>query len=406
MMQRTEARTAKNIQVPPDFIMQAERMLKSQDPKLQFSPEMLKAFSEEFYADLIFGQSEALNSAPLCIPISEPQKLAFDTPADETYFGGRAGCGKTFLLIMLGSMAHKRSIIYRKEYTQLDDIIDKSNEILGQTGASFNGKTNAWRNIPGGRYIKFGACQYDKDINKFRGREYDLVAFDEIATFTEKQYLSLCAWARTMRPGQRVRVVGAGNPPLEPEYYWVKQRWAAWVDEKHVNPALPGELRWFTRIDDKDVEVAGPEPIEHKNRKGEIEILTPKSRTFIPGVMLEQLKADYTATLQQTKEPLRSQLLYGDFTLVEDDQALQVIPTAHVRAAVARWEAESSRPDDENLRALSVDVARGGDDQTVICKRYGYWFAELEKHSGKDTRVGSEVAALVENNLESDEKTH
>ena len=56
--------------------------------------------------------------------------------------------------------------------------------------------------------------------------------------------------------------------------------------------------------------------------------------------MLEELKADYTAQLQQVREPLRSQLLFGDFSLVEDDQALQVIPTAHVRAAVARWEAE------------------------------------------------------------------
>ena len=54
-------------------------------------------------------------------------------------------------------------------------------------------------------------------------------------------------------------------------------RWGPWLDEQHPNPALPGELRWFVRIDGKDTEVEGPEPFEWQG-----ETLYPQSRTFIP----------------------------------------------------------------------------------------------------------------------------
>ena len=43
--------------------------------------------------------------------------------------------------------------------------------------------------------------------------------------------------------------------------YWVKKRWAAWVDDKHPNPAKPGELRWYVNLNDEDTEVAGEHDI-------------------------------------------------------------------------------------------------------------------------------------------------
>ena len=352
------------------------------------------------YQQRVLGETEK----PLCEPISEPQKLALETLADETYFGGRAGCGKSYLLLMAAILGHKRSIIYRKEYSQLDDLIDKSYEILRNTGASFNGSTNIWRDIPGNRIIKFGACTYDKDIDKFRGREYDLVEFDEIATFPESHYLQLCAWARTATPGQRVRVICAGNPPMNSQYFWVKRRWSAWVDDRHPNPAAPGEIRWFARIDDEDVELKEddrfkdiPDGEAFEFNGEEIE---PISRTFIPGKMLEILEGEYIRRLQQTPEPMRSQLLYGDFSLTEDDQELQVIPTEWVRAAQMRWEAMVQPT--EVLGGMGVDVSRGGKDATVISKRYGNWFAPLIKHPA--TQTGLETAAIVANNLAENER--
>ena len=396
-MQAVSVQPQQRIVVPPEFARRTEQYLKRHgyvnpedtDPATR---EWVNAFTEDMFYKLYL--SDASEDSLVLKPWSEPQRQALETLADELYFGGRAGCGKTFLLLLAGCTEHHRTMIYRREYTQLSDIIDKSREILGETDASFNGNDKVWRDIPGGRQIEFGACKFDSDVDKFRGREYDLIAFDEVATFTEKQYLSLSAWARTIRPNQRVRIIGAGNPPLTSEYFWVKKRWAAWLDDKHTNPAAPGEIRWYARIDDEDVEVDGPEPIQHGK-----ELIEPLSRTFIPGVMLDELKDEYTKRLQQTPEPLRSQLLYGDFSIAESDKERQLIPTAWVRLANERWEA-MEKPEDVPLRNLAVDVARGGEDQTVISKRWDNWFAPLIKYSGKETPTGKEVAGVVLDNME------
>jgi hypothetical protein len=262
---------------------------------------------------------------------------------------------------------------------------------LADTGASFNSNTGMWRGVPGGRLLEFGACQYDKDVSKYKGRPHDLVAFDEVSDFNEFQFRFLMAWARTTDSDQRVRVVAAGNPPTRQEGRWVIQYWAPWLDDQHPNPAAPGELRWFARMDDEDVEREDGRPFEWKG-----ETVQPKSRTFIPARLSDNpylAETGYRAILQGLPEPLRSQLLYGDFNIGVQDDPWQVIPTEWVRLAQQRWQ-ECEKPN-LPLTTLGVDVARGGDNQTVIASRYGNWFGPLQKYPGKSTPDGPAVAALV-----------
>jgi hypothetical protein len=84
-------------------------------------------------------------------------------------------------------------------------------------------------------------------------------------------------------------------------------------------------------------------------------------------------------------EPLRSQMLNGDFKAGMVDDEWQVIPTAWVDAAMARWKPKDVLPEQDSL---GVDVARGGKDETVIAPRYGNWYAELDCHEGKKTPDG------------------
>jgi hypothetical protein len=102
----------------------------------------------------------------------------------------------------------------------------------------------------------------------------------------------------------------------------------------------------------------------------------------------------YRAQLQALPEPLRSQLLLGDFKAGIEDDPWQVIPTAWVQAAMARWAEEPGQPT-APLTTVGVDVARGGRDKTVLARRYGRWFAPLERHPGTTTPDGPAVAALV-----------
>ena len=331
--------------------------------------------------------------AGLWTPRSEPQRLALESEADELYYGGAAGGGKTDLLIGAALTQHRHAVLFRREYAQHSAIIDRVTEVLAPIAdqVSYNGTDRRWR-LPGSRFLELGAAQHEDSVRKWRGRPHDGKFFDELPEFTEQQYLFFSGWARTTIPGQRVRTIGAGNPPTDTDGEWVISRWGPWLDEQHPYPALPGELRWFVRIDDKDTEVEGPTRIEHGG-----ETLYPRSRTFIPARLDDNLylsrDPSYRATLQALPEPLRSQLLYGDHAIGLQDDAWQVIPSAWVRAAQARWTPE--RPAGVPLMQLGIDVAQGGADNTVIAKRYGTWFAAPEVHPGISVPSASHNAEHV-----------
>ena len=315
--------------------------------------------------------------------------------ADELFYGGQAGGGKTDLLLGLAFL-HRNSIIFRRQFAHLKALTSRSSELLRRIrGASYNGNLRIWRGLPGDRTLEFGAVQYEEDKENYQGQAHDLKAFDEITQFTESQYLYLTAWNRSAVKGQRSRIVATGNPPQYESGQWVINRWGAWLDPKHPNPAQPGELRWYTMIDGEEQEFPDGTPFMHAGEE-----IKPKSRTFIPASLSDNAyyrDTDYRGRLQTLPEPLRSQLLYGDFQIGFQDNAFQVIPTEWVYAAMRRRTEDQYRQDPSApLTSLGVDVARGGSDQTIILKVYGDWIDELVKEPGTATPDGNIVADMVE----------
>lgn len=329
---------------------------------------------------------------PIWLPQTGPQTEAWLSEADELYFGGQAGGGKSDLLLGLSLTAQKRSIIFRRTYTQLrggEGLLQRTSNIVGQYGR-FVGRLNGWR-LNNGRTIEFGAVETIADLSKWRGRAHDFKGFDELPEFLEAQYLFLIGWLRSTDPHQRTRIVGAGNPPLSDEGEWVIRRWAPWLDSQHDNPAKPGELRWFARIDDKDVELEDGKPFEHNG-----ETIRPRSRTFIPASLKQNqflASTDYGSVLQGLPEPMRSQLLFGDFSVGRRDDPWQVIPSAWVDAAMRRW--RSTPKPDGPATCSGLDVARGGAAKTALAQRWGNWFAEVKRWDGQDTPDGTQGRNIV-----------
>lgn len=329
-------------------------------------------------------------------PLPGPQTEALASEADEIFYGGAAGGGKTDLVLGLSLTQHTDSIIFRREYPQLKGIVKRSREIIGLNGR-YNGQDHVWT-LPHGT-IELGAVQHLKDVLNFQGRPHDLVAFDEITHFLESQFRFLKGWARTTDPNQRVRIVATGNPPTTPEGEWVIRYWAPWLDDDHTNPAKPGELRWFAVLDGEDAEVEDGEPFEYKG-----ETIEPLSRTFIPAMLEDNpflMATNYGSQLQSLPEPMRSQMRYGAFNLALEDDPWQCIPSDWIRAAQARWE-NTPRPS-APLSSVGVDVARGGSDDTVVSKVYGTWFDELVTVKGKDTPDGPSAAMVVSNAMGDEE---
>jgi hypothetical protein len=344
--------------------------------------ELLPYLTSRERADL----DRLLASAPRWLPLPGPQAQAFSTPADITGFGGAAGGGKSALGVGLALTQHRKSIIFRQNGTELTGVIDEITRVVGSRDG-FNGADRIWR--VDGRQIELGSFPNPGDETKYQGRDHDLIVYDEASNMRESAVRFLMGWLRTTRPGQRCRVLMTFNPPTTTEGRWVTAFFAPWLDRKHPRPAKPGELRWYAMVDGKEVEVASWEPIKHG-----ADTIRPISRTFLPSRVRDNpylMGTGYMATLQALPEPLRSQMLHGDFAAGTEDDIWQVCPTAWVEAAQARWQ----RPDRlAPMDSVGVDVARGGRDETIIARRHGMWFDAPLAYPGKSTPDGPSVAGL------------
>lgn len=290
---------------------------------------------------------------------------------------------------------HRRSLILRRLNAEVDGLIERAVEIVGHTqGLKRNPPAN-WR-FPNS-IMMFGGCQHLEDRKKYQGVPKDFIGFDEISNFLEAQYTFIIGWARSTMKGQRVRTIAAGNPPTSPDGMWVTRRWGAWLDPNHPNPALPGELRYYTTIDDVDTEVDGPGAViwngkpllDHKGQP-----VFPRSRTFIPAELRDNPdleESGYAATLAALPAELQS-INTGNFGAAFKDDPMQVFPASHIDEAMARW-AESGRA--SPMSVIAADIAQGGSDQTVLAARHGMWFDRLKVFKGTDTPDGPAVAGLI-----------
>lgn len=322
------------------------------------------------------------------VPNPGPQTEAYFSEADELYYGGQAGGGKSDLILGLAENVHEKSLIMRKYLDDARGLADRFIEIRGDT-RGWNGQLLKFKDGP--KVIDFGGCQHEKDKQRFKGKPHDLIGFDEIPDFPYSVFTFIKTWNRSAT-GRRCRIVCAGNPPTEAEGLWVIEYWAPWLDPEHPNPAKPGELRWFiTDSNDLSVEVEGPGEYELEG-----EVLIARSRTFIRSTLEDNpdlAETDYDAVLSGLPAELRSAYRHGEFKTTLRDNPRQVIPAAWVKAAQDRW--TDMPPKGVPMCAIGVDVAEGGDDNNVLAPRYDGWYDKLTKIPGKETPLGTDLLGPI-----------
>ena len=340
----------------------------------------------------------------LCwIPNPGPQTEAYLTLADLLLYGGQGGGGKTDLLAGTALTQHKRSLLIRRQYTDLGALVDRTLGLYGSR-KGFNGQPPASLRTTDGRFIEFGAAGSLEQVQTWQGQPHDFRGIDEACQLLEIVVRFLLGWVRDavdelgVASTQRCRTILASNPPLSSEGEWIIGMFRPWLDLTHTNPAKHGELRWFiTAPDGSDVEVAGPDDIrEFTSKSGEKKQYIPKSRTFIPAALKDNPflnTTGYQATLDAMPEPMRSAIRDGNFMAMREDDARQAIPTAWILAAQNRWSA--APPKHAPMCALSADIAQGGGNKTVLSARHDGWFAPLISVPGNETPLGSDVAALI-----------
>lgn len=326
------------------------------------------------------------------VPIPGPQTLAYFSKADILLYGGEPSGGKTGLLIGLAVNEHERSLICRKQFTDLEGIIDNAKSIVG-TSDGFVGGTRPKYNKPDGGVIHFeGLSNVDGIDTSKQGTPHDFIGIDEGAQLPENAVRMLLGWLRTKKQGQRCRMVIASNPPLDTVGDWLVDFFGPWLNENHPNPAKPGELRYYIiNAEGKSQEVPNKEPVDINGVK-----YYPHSRSFIPAGVEDNPYIDteeYRRRLQAMPEPYRSILMSGNFMLTRKDADFQVIPTAWVAAAQARWKPEIPRG--VAMTAMALDPAGGGRDSAELACRYGGYYATLISAQGEETADGSATAATL-----------
>ena len=316
---------------------------------------------------------------------NSPQEQAYHCKADVIGYGGAAGGGKSYLMLGKAFTQHKRSRILRAKYTDLQRLIDDGDAILDGLARYVYAPKRRW-DLPDGRTVMLRAADKEKDVKKHKGDRVDFLAFDEADEFSESMIRFMMGWAGTVDTDQHVQTMLCFNPP-DITGEWLLQFFAPWVDDRHPNPAEYGELRYFVYHNGKDVEVDTSEPIELEGIQ-----YFPQSRTFFKALVTDNpyaMATGYDKQLNAMPEPYRSMYYEGLFNVMQKDDAFQVIPTAWILEAEKRW-IEQDRPKLDML-ALGVDVARGGDDKTVLAPLYGTYFDELDIYPGSETPDGYAV---------------
>lgn len=371
--------------------------------------QYLLSLDEDEHREVI----KLLADAPIWFPLEGPQMAAYLSEADVIGYGGAAGGGKTDLLAGLSLNIHKRVLIVRREKAQTDGIVQRIEEIIGHKNG-YNSQKSAWR-LDDGRLLEFGGLDNIGDEKRWQGRAHDLKALDEATEIRESQARFVMGWNRTSDPSIKPKCLLTFNPPTTAEGRWVLDYFAPWLQKGYPNPAQPGEIRWMARINDKETEVPNEKPFvlvdgepcyefDPNEYKPEL-IIKPKSRTFIPARVTDNkyyMETGYMSTLQALPEPLRSQMLYGDFGAGIEDDPWQIIPTAWVEAAQARWkpldEMRMLNPNNFEMDAYGLDVARGGRDETIGYARYQHWYADADTLAGSDSLDGPRVASFAVGN--------
>jgi len=324
-------------------------------------------------------------------PENEPQRMAYELAKSgavmQMGYGGQAGGGKTDLALGLAGTVFNDAIIFRREYPQLSKIIERGDTLFPSRFIS--GDKKSWRF--NGHNIRLASVQHEKDWTKYQGQATPLIAFDEAAQFTEKQIRFISGWQRTVEENKHTLLLLCFNPPTTPEGEWIIQMFAPWIAPDYAGKrAKSGEIRWFVNIDGNEMEADNGDAVYHDGKP-----LYPISRTFIAASRHDNpyLELDYERVLSNLPEPLRTMLMDGDFTLSTQDNKWQVMPTNWILAAQERH--RNGEKPVVKLRTVGVDVAHGGDDNTVISKLYQNWFDDLIVYSGGETPTGAIAAHLV-----------
>lgn len=98
--------------------------------------------------------------------------------------------------------------------------------------------------FPNGSKIDIGYCENRRDVERYRGLEYDWLGIEELTQWEEEMFLMACTVLRSTKTGIRPFFMGTCNPGGV-GHGWVKRRWISRNFEKGERPEDFGMTRAY-----------------------------------------------------------------------------------------------------------------------------------------------------------------
>ncbi|TQI72921.1 putative phage terminase large subunit-like protein [Bosea sp. AK1] len=258
-------------------------------------------------------------------PQPGPQTTFLSSPADIAIYGGAAGGGKTWALLMEPlrhvSNSDFGAVFFRRNLTQVRNeggLWDESEKLYPHLNAAPRSAPDLSWTFPSGAGVAFAHLEHDKTIYNWQGSQIPLICFDELTHFSAKQFWYMLSRNRSMC-GVRPYVRATCNPDADS---WVAEFISWWIDPEtgFAIADRAGVLRWFIRIGDTIIWANSPEELAHHTNPLTGEPIPPKSVTFIPAKLSDNallMAADpgYLANLMAQPTVERERLLGGNWKI-------------------------------------------------------------------------------------------
>lgn len=268
--------------------------------------------------------------AKIIRPQKGPQEKFLATSADICIYGGAAGGGKTYGLLLepLRYINNPgfNAVIFRKDYTQVTSpggLWDSSYLIYSYVQGCFPLKTPKlhWT-FKSGATVNFAHLGRDDDCHSWQGSQIAMIGFDELTHFSEYSFFYMLSRNRTTC-GVKPYVRATCNPDADS---WVAKFIEWWIDKDTGYPIKErsGKIRWMVRINESILwtdsrKAAVKLALDSGIEETESETM-PKSVTFIASTLqdnkiLMESDPSYLANLQAMSLVERERLLKGNWKI-------------------------------------------------------------------------------------------
>ena len=249
-----------------------------------------------------------------------PQSAFLATQADVAIFGGAAGGGKSYDLL-LEPLRHIhnplfKALLLRRNMTTITKpggLWDTSMQIYPYVGGRPIPSRNKWV-FPSGASIHFGHIEYDSTLLDYQSTQVDYIGFDELTEFTRKMFFFMFMRNRSVS-GVTPYIRATCNPDPD-SFVYDMIKW--YLDENLEYPfhGRSGILRYFVHVNDEIFWADNPKTLKLKFG----EQARPKSFTFIPSSVednkiLLNVNPDYIANLQALSYVDRMRYLKGNWRI-------------------------------------------------------------------------------------------